>query len=377
MATIATITPGYARAGDSGIAIVGTGFVAGPALTEVYFRLGGGAWTAVAPARVTYVSATELSIAIDEANTDGWEEGWQDIGVCDFEEGAPESHIDAALHFFGEDHMAEITKVYPSCAKAGEATITIVGTGFVDEPSLTKVYHRAAGETSWVAVDAARVTYVSATELSIAIDEANTDVWVNGLNDVGVCDAGESTPDGYLKQALFFFTAGTFNPDAVIKGAPDELYIRGLFMGHTHGGLTVAHGIDTSTIEVDQSLMPVRIIKAGETFDLSVPLAEVTLENLRAIWGVSAAIETLGASRRRLTFGGDSNVPEVPVMMIVPAGAGKKWAVTFYRCAVTGPGDLVWSRDDQVNLPLKVTVLADTSRAVGDQTGRIEEYALA
>jgi hypothetical protein len=111
-----------------------------------------------------------------------------------------------------------------------------------------------------------------------------------------------------------------------------------------------------------------------ETYSLSLPLAEVTLENLKDVWGVSADIEDLGNGRRRLTFGGDTAITEKPVMVILPAGSGKKWAVTFYRCAIVAPGTLSWNRDDQVDLPLQITILADTSRAVGDQVGRVEEY---
>jgi hypothetical protein len=195
--------------------------------------------------------------------------------------------------------VATITQVYPSYAKAGDSAIKVIGTGFQDAPSKTKVYHRKHSQTAWENVDPTRVTYVSATELTIAIDAANTDGWDNGLNDVGVSDSGETTPDGSVAQALFFYVAGAFSPDDVIKGAVEELYIEGLFMGHTHGSLDIEHGVETSEIEVDQSLLPVRTIKAGETFSLAVPLAEVTLEHIKEVWGISASIEELGAGRGR------------------------------------------------------------------------------
>ena len=108
--------------------------------------------------------------------------------------------------------MATITDVYPSYAKAGDSAIKVIGTGFLDAPNETKVYHRRHGQTAWENVDPTRVTFVSATELTIAIDAANTDGWDNGLNDVGVSDSGETTPDGFVAQALFFFTAGALKP---------------------------------------------------------------------------------------------------------------------------------------------------------------------
>ena len=48
--------------------------------------------------------------------------------------------------------MATITDLSPSYAKAGESSLTITGTGFVDAPSKTKVYHRKHGATPWEAV---------------------------------------------------------------------------------------------------------------------------------------------------------------------------------------------------------------------------------
>ena len=116
--------------------------------------------------------------------------------------------------------MATITEVAPSYAKAGDSSITLTGTGFVDDPSLTEVYRRKHGETTWEAIDPARVTFSSATEITIAIDASNTDGWDNGLNDIGVADAGAGTPDAYLAQALLFYLAVTGRTHARAALAP-------------------------------------------------------------------------------------------------------------------------------------------------------------
>ena len=265
-----------------------------------------------------------------------------------------------------------ITDVQPSYGKAADAA-TIIGTGFVDAPTMSVILVRLHGDTAWTVVDPSRVAYVSATELTLTLHATEFDG--GGMWDIGVADNAETTPDESLAQALFFYIAGVYDPDAVIKGASEALYLGGRFVGHCHGAFELEHGVETSDIVVNESLIPVRTIKAGETYSLSVPLAEVTLENLRDVWGISAAIEDLDGGSRRLTFGGDVDLLETSVMVILPAGSGKKWAVTLYRCAVVAPGTLSWNRDDQVDLPLVITILADTSRAVGDQVGRVEEYA--
>lgn len=268
--------------------------------------------------------------------------------------------------------MATITDVKPSYGKVGD-NIGIVGTGFTDSPSESVILLRKHGDTAWAVVDPSRVAFVSATQLTLTLHATEFDE--GGLWDIGVADNGETTPDAYLSQALYFYTAGQFSPDDVIKGAPEEIYIEGLFMGHAHGNLDIEHSVETSDIEVNESLLPVRTIKTGESFSLSVPLAEVTLEHIKEVWGISAQIEDLGTGRRRLTFGGDTAIAEKSVMLVLPAGSGKKFALTFYRCAVLASGTLSWSKEEQVDLPIQLTVLADTSRPVGDQVGRFEEYA--
>ncbi len=264
-----------------------------------------------------------------------------------------------------------LTKVSPVHCEAGDELV-LTGTGFLTDATKTRVFRRTPGG-AWAAVDTARVEFVSATALHVTI--AAADNWAGGLQDVGVAESTESAPQASLPGAVYHFTAGSYSPDDVIKGAVEELYLDGVFLGHTHGDLDLEHDIEMSDIEVDQSLVAVRSIKEGETFQLSVPLAEVTLEHIQQVWGLSAQIEELDTGRRRLTFGGDSTVVEKSLLAIVPAGSGKKWAITFYRCVVVSPGTLTWSKGDQVDLPLQVKILADTSRAVGDQVGRFEEYA--
>ncbi|GEM_PF-3774894 len=265
-----------------------------------------------------------------------------------------------------------LLQVVPSHAAAGDV-LTLIGEDFA---GTDHVFFRRHGATEWQEVNPSRVE-LDGADLVVTIDEANTDGWPAGLCDVGVAATGEpvpTAPTSWLAQAVFFYVARPYDPNAVIKGAPKALYIDGEFVGHLHGAVEVEHNVETSDVEVNESLMPIRSIKAGETMVVSAPMAEVTLENLRRVWGVAAEVEDLGGGRRRLRFGGDTELREVPVLLVTPAGSGMEWAITFYRCTVTTGGTLTWSRDEQVDLPLRITVLADTSRPVGDQILRVEEY---
>jgi hypothetical protein len=267
---------------------------------------------------------------------------------------------------------ATISKCVRNFGKNGD-TITLTGTNFADTGTKTKVYSRENADDTWAVVTAAKVTYVSSTSITVELATAD---WNLGLNDIGVSESTASVPDAILAGCLYFYAAGTNNPDNVIKGAPDALYIEGLFLGQTHGGLALDHGVETGEIVSDQSLVALRTVKTGESFKMTVPLAEVSLENMKEVWGISATIVTEG-SDRVLTFGGDVDILEKEVLIIVPAGSGKKWAITFYRCAIISPGTMNWKRDEQVDLALEINILADTSRTAGDQVGRIREYTPA
>lgn len=262
---------------------------------------------------------------------------------------------------------ATITAVSPVNAKKTD-TVTITGTEFdTSTQENNKVW---IGDVAATSVNAA-----SATKITCVVPDL--DSGGGGLVDIGVANDGGSEAHDELVEGLYYFIAGLFAPLDVIRGAIHELYIDGLFMGHTHGPLELEHGVETADIEVEQSLLPVRQVKIGESFALNVPLAEVSLENIKEVWGASASIATVvstAGTRRVLTFGGETTVEEKSVLIRVPAGSGKRFDITLYRCVVVAPGSMSWSRDAQVDLPLVITALADTSRVVNDQVGVFEEY---
>jgi len=259
---------------------------------------------------------------------------------------------------------ATITAVSPVNATK-TATVTITGTEFdIVVQSNNKVWIGGVAATSVNATLTTRMTCVV----------PDLDAQDGGLKDVGVANAAAGAAQDTLTDGLYYYTAGAFVPLDVIRGAVQELYVGGKFMGHTHGPLELEHGVETADIEVEQSLLPVRQVKIGESFTMNVPLAEVSLDNIKEVWGTAASIVTTPDGRRILTFGGETTIAEKAVLIRVPAGSGKQFDVTLYRCVVVAPGTMSWSRDAQVDLPLVITALADTSRAVGDQVGVFEEY---
>ena len=110
--------------------------------------------------------------------------------------------------------------------------------------------------------------------------------------------------------------------------------------------------------------------------EIDVPLAEASLENMQIVFG-AGSIVTLPNGNRRLTFGGRETVTYVPVMIIMPGPTGMKQVAVFYRSNVGFGGAVSIGKDSNRDVPMKVTVLCDTSRALGDQLGYFEEYTPA
>lgn len=267
-----------------------------------------------------------------------------------------------------------LTGVYPNHGKAGEQ-IVLVGTDFAETPQ-DEVYCRKSGGTSWVEISATRVTWVSATKITVDLDA--TEFTSGGLWDIGICADTGGSPTSQLLQALYFYTAGVDDPDKFIKGAPNATYVDGEYVGQTHGGADLEHLVETSDIVSDQETVPLRTSIDSESWSFSTQLGEASLENWKRVHDIGQSIVTNEDGSRVLTFGGEgTDLTEHEIMVILPGGSGKLFAVTFYRCTITAPGTMSFNKEDQVTFPLTVNILSDTSRAVGDRVGRIEEYTAA
>jgi len=269
---------------------------------------------------------------------------------------------------------ATITDVYPGFGKLADS-LTIIGTNFADAPSKTKVYKRKSGDTSWDTVDTARVTWVSATQLTVALNVA--EAWDGGLNDIGVSVSTESAPEDTLAQALYFYAAGSDSSANVIVGPPDGVYVAGVYMGDLADATEFAWEEEIIKIFTQHSRVAVKTYKGQTTYTLSVPLAEWSLANIKTVMGSGASISEEGTGRQRLTFGGGgSTLVYGNVMLLLPGPDGKKVGLVFYRCSLSASGSISFAKDENAKLPMKIEVLADTSRAVDDQVGYWEVWTV-
>ena len=130
-----------------------------------------------------------------------------------------------------------------------------------------------------------------------------------------------------------------------------------------------------------------RILEANQLLakgsaDITLRLDELIVETahymgigaLNTIYAVKPEAVLLGGA---MTFGGRETVTYVPVMIIMPGPTGMKQVAVFYRSNVGFGGAVPIGKDSNRDVPMKVTVLCDTSRALGDQLGFFEEYTPA
>jgi hypothetical protein len=265
-----------------------------------------------------------------------------------------------------------ITSIKAGFGKAGDA-ISVVGTGFLDAGSKSVILCRKHGDTAWTVVDPSRVAYVSATAMTLTAHATEFDA--GGLWDIGVADNGESTPDAYLSSALFFYTGGADEPDNVVVGAALAVYVGGQYMGDFSDAIGWTLSESINKIFSQHSSSPIKTFPGEVSCELTVPLIEASLENFQIVLGASAPVD-LGNGTRRITFGGRVSITDEEVLMILPGPTGYRYAATFYRCNIGFDGDITIGKEKPLNIPMKITVLADTSRLANDQLGNLEKFPI-
>jgi hypothetical protein len=265
-----------------------------------------------------------------------------------------------------------ISNVKAVAGKAGD-TITVTGTGFLDGASESVILCRKHGDTAWTVIDPSRITYVAATSMTFVLNAAEFDE--GGLWDIGVGDVSETTPDDYLESALYFYTAGTDNPDAVVVGPIQGVYLDGRYMGDLLEEVAWSVNQEVIKIFTQHSRAPVKTYPGTEEHEITIPLAEFSLENLADLF--NSTVTDLSGGRRRVTFGGSETLVDRDLLLIGPGVEGKANIIGFYRCNVGLSGSITFGKDSAASVPLKVTVLEDTSREYGDRLGYAEEYTVS
>lgn len=124
-------------------------------------------------------------------------------------------------------------------------------------------------------------------------------------------------------------------------------------LGATNGGVTLTAAVEKTDVVVDQSLLPIRKIATSAGYTLSIPLAEITKDNLAKVLG--------------LTIDNENKVTLVPEeyhqIWIKTKGvvnsSGKQQVRTFHfpKVSFIPNGELNMSRTDQQTITLEAAVV--------------------
>ena len=150
--------------------------------------------------------------------------------------------------------------------------------------------------------------------------------------------------------------------------------------GATEGATTLALGPKLDTIEADQFDAPIDVVMTGEVDSIEVTLKESDLAKLRYFVqhgtyssGTDAGLPAGRQAYEELSFGGVIAVPKTSVAVISPRrDVVEKFVVSqLYSAYQAEAVQLPFSRGKETTYKVKFQGLAITTRASGDQVGKI------
>ena len=146
--------------------------------------------------------------------------------------------------------------------------------------------------------------------------------------------------------------------------------------GYTTEPLTFNYGYEEFGVDVQQSLSNLKRRKTSETLTISTTLAQFTGDILALVTGGTNTDTAAGASQKgfsRTVFGGDTNLPEymfaVEGYRIDDVGTKQPVRLFIYKGTITLNGDTPFAKDGVTGLPITVSGLTDSDRAIGAQLG--------
>ena len=145
-------------------------------------------------------------------------------------------------------------------------------------------------------------------------------------------------------------------------------------LGYTAEAARIGYNYDTFELEVEQTTQPVIQRKVSERFTIDFTLAQFDGTNLALVTGGTATNTAAGASQKAYTkvvAGGDTNLGEYLFALegYRPDANGTKQPVRIFvhRATIRLNGNIQFSKNAGTTVPVQITGLADTGKAVGQQ----------
>lgn len=166
----------------------------------------------------------------------------------------------------------------------------------------------------------------------------------------------------------------------VINAAGDPTSGTPTFVGATEGAATVVLAPKLEQIEADQVAGPIDVVMTGEAESIEVTLKESDLAKLKRFIvhgtfssGTDTNLPAGSQTYEEISFGGVLAIPKTSVAVISPRrDASSKYVVSqLYQAYQAEAIQLPFQRGKETTYKVKFDALADTTRAAGDQVGKI------
>ncbi len=153
-----------------------------------------------------------------------------------------------------------------------------------------------------------------------------------------------------------------------------------LFAGATEGAATLALSPKLEEINADQISGPIDVVMTGEAASIELTLKESDLAKLKYYivhgtytTGTDTNLPAGSQNFEEISFGGTLAIPKTSVAVISPQrDAPSKFVVSqLYQAYQADAVQLPFQRGKETTYKVKFEGLADPSRAVGDQVGKI------
>ena len=140
-------------------------------------------------------------------------------------------------------------------------------------------------------------------------------------------------------------------------------------VGYIAGGVKMEHGEEQYSVKVDQVIGTIKKYVTDETLKITVAIAEATVENLAIAFGLPTSAVSAGV----LKFGGKTTATERVLYINTKGINDGNRKTTLYKGVPDGNTSPAYKKDDKTLIDVTFEVLADTSKAAGEQFGEIEE----
>jgi hypothetical protein len=153
-----------------------------------------------------------------------------------------------------------------------------------------------------------------------------------------------------------------------------------VFAGATEGAATLALSPKLEEVNADQISGPIDVVMTGEAASIELTLKESDLAKLKYYivhgtytTGTDTSLPAGSQAFEEISFGGTLAIPKTSVAVISPRrDAASKFVVSqLYQAYQADAVQLPFQRGKETTYKVKFEGLADPSRAVGDQVGKI------